>query len=451
MGFKYFTVRNLRSSASVLSAAIPFQVRLLETDSTVCVSPSLRSHLLRGIGFLLLAACIASPLPAQTATGLSLHDVVQKALASPQVAVLDSEIAQVQAGIRQAGLGPNPKLYLSSEDIAPWSRTFDFANQTEDLGYIGQTIEIAGKRGKRVDLARARLDLSKADRTLKVNQLIGRVTLAYWTAVSQQRIVNLLNEDIHAVDEIVRYNKERLDAGAARGVDLLRMQIERDRLAITLETAMRDARQAKLDLFKQAGIESSDAALIDPLDAVREIQPADISVILEQRSDILAARAAVRAAEADLRLQRANAIPDPDFFGGYKRNTGDNTAYAGLQISLPFRNRNQGEVERARAAVTSAQAQLAALEQQTKTEVEQAYSGYTAQRDIVQKTVPDMRQRARVNLQTITEAYHLGGTDLLRLIDAQRTEFDVEVTAVRAMAQLQQAATQLLLAYGVQP
>ena len=62
-----------------------------------------------------------------------------------------------------------------------------------------------------------------------------------------------------------------------------------------------------------------------------------------------------------------------------------------------------------------------------------------------------MREHARQNLQINTEAYRIGGIDLLRFIDAERTEFDVEVSAVRTLMQLQQSAVQLQLAYGVQP
>ena len=39
-----------------------------------------------------------------------------------------------------------------------------------------------------------------------------------------------------AVDDMVRYHKDRVDAGAMRGVDLLRMQIERDRLVLALKS-----------------------------------------------------------------------------------------------------------------------------------------------------------------------------------------------------------------------
>jgi cobalt-zinc-cadmium efflux system outer membrane protein len=62
-----------------------------------------------------------------------------------------------------------------------------------------------------------------------------------------------------------------------------------------------------------------------------------------------------------------------------------------------------------------------------------------------------MRDRARQNLTILTEAYRIGGVDLLRYIDAERTEIDVEVTAIRTLADFHQAALRLQFALGVQP
>jgi cobalt-zinc-cadmium efflux system outer membrane protein len=416
---------------------------------TADVAPNKYKAGIPGLLLALLGCCCT--LRGQINPGLTLHDAVDRALHSSQAAVFDAEVEQAQGMVRQSGLGPNPKLYLQSEDLRPWADNFNFSDQTEDYAYIGQTIEISGKRSKRVAFAKARLQQTEADRVLKTRQLIGRITAAYWMAISQQRIAELLKEDMTAVDEIVRYNRERVDAGAMKGVDLLRMQIERDRLEIALKTAERDATQSRLDLFKQMGSPASEVKLIDPLDGQKPVAQVEMESVLATRADILSARAAVETAQADLKLQQAIARPDPDLFGGYKRNNSDNTGYGGLQISLPVRNRNQGEIDRARASITAAEAQLAAIQQQARTEVEQSYKNYMTQREIVEKTLPDMRQHAKQNLDIVREAYRIGGADLLRLIDAERTEFDVEVTAVRAMAQLRQNAMQLQLTYGVQP
>lgn len=385
-------------------------------------------------------------------SSLSLHEAIVMSQASPQARIGQDQVDAVRASIVQAGLRPNPRLYLQSEDLRPWGDNFDFPNATEDYAYIGQLIELGGKRSRRLDLAKANERQAEANRVLLNQQIAGRVAAAYWTAAAAIGIETLLDDDLHAVDEIVRYNKERVDAGAMRGVDLIRVQIERDRLLLALEAARREATLSRIELFRQIGrTPDLHASLSDSLESTAPLKLESLATALERRADIAAARESVRAAEADVQLQRAAGVPDLDLLGGYKRNSGYNTAYTSLQIPLPFRNRNQGEVARAEAAVREARDRLQQLELSVGADLAAAQEAYTQQQAIVRDILPDMRARAKQNLAIMDDAYLTGGVDLLRYLDAERTAFDVEVTALRTLAEFQQAGLRLQLAYGIQP
>jgi cobalt-zinc-cadmium efflux system outer membrane protein len=383
---------------------------------------------------------------------LSLHDAIEAGLTSPTARISAEQIGVAQGQVQQAGLRPNPRLYLQSEDIRPWDNNFSFTDNTEDYGYIGQSIELAGKRGKRIALASANLHRSEAEHTLRNRQIAASVAAAYWMLVADLRIAQLLRQDIAEVDDMVRYNKDRVNAGATRGVDLIRMQIERDRIYLSLQAAERDAELARIDLGRQIGRTlPADVNLTDDLSVVDQLPAIDLATALAQRADVAVARQDVAAAEADLKLQHAMAVPDPDLIGGYKRNVGIDTAYGGLQILLPIFNRNQGEVARAQAQLRVAQASLEQTEIMVRADIDGARANYTRETAIVRDTLPPMRARARQNLTILTEAYRIGGVDLLRYIDAERTEIDVEVTAIRTLADFHQAALRLQFALGVQP
>jgi cobalt-zinc-cadmium efflux system outer membrane protein len=51
----------------------------------------------------------------------------------------------------------------------------------------------------------------------------------------------------------------------------------------------------------------------------------------------------------------------------------------------------------------------------------------------------------------MSDAYKTGGVDLLRFIDAERTAIDIEVNALRSLAEFQLSGLRLLLANGVRP
>jgi cobalt-zinc-cadmium efflux system outer membrane protein len=84
-------------------------------------------------------------------------------------------------------------------------------------------------------------------------------------------------------------------------------------------------------------------------------------------------------------------------------------------------------------------------------DVTSAEEGYSRQREIVEHVLPDMRSRAQQNLAIMNDAYRTGGIDLLRYIDAERTAIDVEVSALRSLADYQQSVLRLTLAYGERP
>jgi cobalt-zinc-cadmium efflux system outer membrane protein len=397
-------------------------------------------------------AALLNSIAAYGQIGLSLHDAILQAQNSPSARMAQAQIDEAHGQVTQAGLRPNPRLYLQSEDLRPWANNFDFSNNTEDYGYLSQTIETAGKRSRRLQLANANMQQTEADRTLQMQQIAGRAAASYWNTVSTAQISKLLQQDLSAVDDMVRYHQERVAAGAMRGADLLRMQIERDRLFIALEAARREAVLARVDLGRQIGRPlNEDVVLSDSIDAPDPVPYEDLATVLAERPDVTLAEDGVTAAEADLKLQKSLGVPDLDLLGGYKRNSGANTLYGGLQIPLPFGNRNQGQVQRTQASIRLAQNQLEEAKLMAQTDVAAATEAYTREQEIVEKTLPDMRARAKQNLAIMSDAYRTEGVDLLRYIDAERTEMDVEVNALRTLAEYHQSALRLKLAYGVQP
>jgi len=350
------------------------------------------------VGFAIVISTVAA-LPAQGQTRLTLHDAIRAAQNSPLVRMGQAQVMAAQGGVKQAGLRPNPRLFLQSEDLRPWSNNFNFSDNTEDYAYVSQTIETAGKRSARLRYADANLRETEAQNAFQLQQLAGRVAASYWAAVSTARISQLLAEDLAAVDDMVRYHQLRVDAGAMRGADLLRMQIERDRLFIALQAAQRDAALARVDLGRQIGHRlEENIELSDSIDTIDAVPAEELAEVLARRQDVVVAQEAVAAAEAEVKLQKSLRVPDFDVVGGYKRNSGTNTLYTGLQIPLPFRNRNQGEVQRASANVQVAQAQLDEMKLTAEAEVNAATEAYTRELQIVEMTLPEMRDHARKNL-----------------------------------------------------
>ena len=173
--------------------------------------------------------------------------------------------------------------------------------------------------------------------------------------------------------------------------------------------------------------------------------------VLDQRAEMKLAREAVEQARADLRLQEANAKPDPDVHLGYKRTEGFDTVYAAVQIPLPVRNRNQGLVEAAAAEVKAAESSVAATEALVRAELESAKRDYESRQKLLDETLRPMRDRAGEVYRIVDAAYRETGSDILRLLDAERTRIEADLMFARTLSELQQSAVALETAQGSLP
>ncbi len=385
---------------------------------------------------------------------LTLAEAIRAGLAaSPQAHTSADQVELQRAQIAGARLRPNPRFYVTSEDLRPWADDFSFPTSTEDYGYFSQTVELDGKRGKRIAYAQTGLNRSQAQHLFQLRALAASIAGAYWYAETTRSVAEAWRLQLDGADRLVQYQSDRVKAGATAGVDLLRTQIERDRVSLYYAQAQRDAEAAAIELARVAATPAfQNAQLADPLEAEGPpIPELPLTDAVEQRPDVVAARDALKEAQAGLRLQHAYAVPDLDFIGGYKRNLGINTAYGGLQIDIPLFNRNQGGVATATAQTQLADDQLAYVRLLARSEIETAEADYRREQGLVRSTLPGATERARQNAAIIEDAYRTGGADLLRLLDAERVRIDTRLLAIQTWNAYHRAAVALQLAYGEQP
>jgi outer membrane protein TolC len=92
---------------------------------------------------------------------------------------------------------------------------------------------------------------------------------------------------------------------------------------------------------------------------------------------------------------------------------------------------------------------------QARAEVRADYFGarqeYDLRRQEVVNTLQPLREHGATISNIAQQAYQQGGTDLLRLLDAQRARLDAEVAWVKGMVQYQQSIVNLQAAEGVSP
>src|SRR5205823_4788011 len=278
----------------------------------------------------------------------------------------------------------------------------------------------------------------------------------YWAVRGAQETRDLLKTSVKNFQELVDYHSARLKVGMISEQDFLRVRLESERLQITANLAVIEATRARIQLLREMGQKDfSEVELTDPLDA-RDVSlgAVELAQVLARRVEMRVATAAVEEAEAKARSEEVAARPDLNLIYGYKRTqlpdtaSGTNTAIVGMQITLPLTNRNQGNRAAASAELRRQEQLLAATEANVRADYYGALQEYQLRSSEVVTTLEPLREHAKNIAEIAQGAYVQGGTDLLRLLDAQKARLEAELAYVQGMVAYQQSIANLQAAEG---
>lgn len=385
---------------------------------------------------------------------LSVDEAVRRALENhPELAAATNRV-ESQQGLRlQAGKTYNPTFNFQWENLRSWETPGYRPWQESDIfGFLQQQWELFGKRRLRVEHASVQLRVAELERELAGRHIALHVKSAYWRALSAQRRLELLDENLANFQQIVNYHEVRVREGAMAEADLIRIRLEGERLALDRNESALAATRARLQLQLAMGEETFPAlTLTEPLpDGLRVPPfPLDATTAATERVEVQIRRAVIDESAAATSLARANARPDLTWVAGYKRSGPFDTVVLGAQFPLTIRNRNEGNIAAASAEERYASSLLRAAQQAVLAEAEAALESYRVYRRQLESTLPVLRQQAQQTATIAEAAYREGGTDLLRLLDAQRVRIEARQLYMEARVNYEIAIVELEQALGI--
>jgi cobalt-zinc-cadmium efflux system outer membrane protein len=395
----------------------------------------------------ILACALASAAFSQSTgpTSVTLDEAIQMALQhNHNMLALMTTIQQSQAEEITQNLRPNPALFADWEYLPLGSpakqnpgiyggqSTNDYlSNNTEgDIG-LSYLIERGGKRHDRLQ---AQKDITAQTRSLVEDNgrgLTFQVATLFYNVQLAESTLELAEKDIKSFQETVDISEHQYKAGGISENDYLMIKLQ----LLQFESDLEQAQLAKVQ-------------------ALSEYQPVkgnleDLQLkALQNRPDLRAAQQGVTAANSQLTLQKAIGKQDVTVQGNYSHVNGISAATLYGSIPLAIFNRNQGEIARARFAITQAQELEKATNGQALTDVYDAYQGLRTNDKVVSlyiSTYLDVATRSR----DISEyAYRHGGTSLLNFLDAERSYRATQLAYRQALASYLLALEQLRQAVG---
>jgi outer membrane protein, heavy metal efflux system len=370
-------------------------------------------------------------------------------------------IARLSAGLaHQASLWPNPSVGYQGEQI----RGGAFGGG-EQGGFVQQTIVLGGKlelRRNVFEQQRAEDEIGLQEQELKVR---GAVELQFYSALAQLRIVEIQQKLMAVAIDAARTAHQLANVGQADAPDVLQAEVEAEQSKLEFIRAQRAYIRSYEELAAIAGEPNMMLALVKgDLDHPPAIDTDRYLADLLQNSPSLkrAQQQTVRA-DAELTRDKREIIPDLTLRAGVQQNLEllepsmhivgvQSFATAGMQI--PIFNRNQGNVQAAKAQVERQREEVARIRlqlMQTARPLIQQYLISTLEEERYRTELIPRAQRAYElyfgKYQNMAAAYP-------EVIISQRTLFQLEDSYARALGELWSTAIQLrsyLLTDGLSP
>lgn len=378
---------------------------------------------------------------------LTLRDALALALSrSPRLAMFDYDIRIAEAKLLQAGLRPNPEASIESENIGGTGE-LSGANGAERTLRLGQLLELAGKRRKRITEARLGRALAEFDYEVKKREVFLETHQAFIEVLAGQRAVAVNQEIVELTESVLPDIQRRIEAGKTSTVEETRSNVSVATARIGLEQARRDMLAARHRLAAHWGSTKPRFA-----SAVGNLEDAPAIASLDVLNRRLAdnprlARFPTELAhrEATLARERAAAVPDLTVNGGVRQFAQSDTGafVLGASIPIPFFNRNQGNIRAAREQIGKTEAERLAVQATISAELADAYHAVKAARaqiDLFRNTVLPESEKA---LTTISEGYNAGRFSYLEFLDAQRSLVTARQQYLQALVMHQQAVARV--------
>lgn len=364
--------------------------------------------------------------------GIAQSDVVTAGL-RPNL-VLNNQSLQL---VRPSGFEPGTG-WVNGKNMQTWWQ-------------LTKTFQIAGLRNNKIAVAKKNVSLSEKVFQEAERNLFLEVGLKWLDVWGLQKQLEILRQAKSNTDSLVVINRLRLKNQVITETDLVRAELLTSQYEVEIKSVSQDYQNELINIRTllgekaEVGIDTSDRFVtfedrfnIDSL----------LVGSIENRADVLALKNLVEVSDANIKLQKSLAYPQPEL--GVIYNPQNTVPYLGVYatIELPFFSRNQGEIQKSGIIKKQAEQDLATSQVLVNTEVTTAGRSYLTSKANVQGFDQLLLKADRI-LSSVRYSYLRGGTTIIDLLEAQRGWLETRQQYYRTLQQYRQSYVRLLHASGL--
>ncbi|WP_286859320.1 MULTISPECIES: TolC family protein [Sphingobacterium] len=267
------------------------------------------------------------------------------------------QLKQADAAILQAKLWPNPKISIGEVNLWKNSSSEEMPALIGNYGRyqqvaveLEQTIELAGKRKKRVQLQL----LEKENAQLQFEELLRNLKYDLRSQCLELQVLQekerLYANQVGIFHQLAQSYRNQWKEGNVSEMDYLRIQSE----SIAFENKLNEIQQERIekmnDVARYLGAKGKALSIVDTIG-----NPAFIAnkqnewkvMALDNRGDYKIIHNEFKKGQAQLEIEKAERVPNLDVSVNYDRGGNIMRDFIGLGLSmdLPLFNRNQGNIK----------------------------------------------------------------------------------------------------------
>lgn len=372
---------------------------------------------------------------------------------SPRYALVRSQIEAAEADVVAANVLPNPKISYGRFDQAGGLKNTQFDGPSQQNITVEVPMLLAGQRGARKDAAERQVDVAAARVEVDYNQLIRESWHLFVQLLANQQLVSVLDEaglELQRLQAII-YGKQ--NAGTASQYDVLRITQEVQSLNTRLENAQTNLTSTVGELASLLGFPNWKPQASGRLEPIGI--SADIDKLWQQAEynnpELETARKEMIAADSGQERAERERWPVPSLMFGtaFTDKPYGNTSFAGVSVDLPIFDRGQGGMARAVAEKHASQLKRELLMATTRQELERAVDVLVRRRATLAKAEKEMIAPLSTLKQMAEDAYRLGQTGLIELLDSSRTRTEIRLNYLELLQNEVEAELDVMTAAGL--
>lgn len=341
-----------------------------------------------------------------------------------QLIIQRYNIDAANAQIITAKLFPNPDfnfnngIHTNDATDGPGYKDHSFS--------VSQLFTTAGKRNKAIQLAKIGAEQAKYQffdllRTLKFT-----LRSDFYTIYFREQSAKVYNDEISSLQKALGVFKQQYATGNVAENEVLRiqsqlytLQAEYNDLQTSIDTVQGEFRLL-IKAAPQTYVEPQGNNIMQRGDTVEHIPYQRLlDSAYANRYDLKLAKANIDYSSMNLKLQKADAIPDISLSLNYDKygSYGTNFLGAGIEFNLPFFNRNQGNIKQARIAVDQSKVLMQSEQDQVESDIATAYKSALRLEQLYNSFDPQFKQDFTHLIHEVFKNYEKRNISLLEFLD----------------------------------